>query len=118
MKKILVIEDEANIRENLFDILDSRGFDVLTAASGKDGLRLVEAGKPDLILCDIMMPGISGLEVKKILSLDNETSIIPFIFLTAKTEFDDIRQGMNLGADDYLVKPFNSSDLVNSIEAR
>lgn len=118
MKKIVVIEDEESLRENIFEILEERGFNVYTASNGKDGIKLVNSILPDLIICDIMMPGLSGYDVKEAISLDEEASIIPFIFLTAKVDMKDIRKGMNLGADDYILKPFKLMDLVKSIETR
>ncbi|MBI9071170.1 MAG: response regulator transcription factor [Melioribacteraceae bacterium] len=118
MKKIVVIEDEEALRENIFEILDDWGFDVYSADCGKNGIKLINSIMPDLIICDIMMPGLSGYEVKKALSMEEDTSIIPFIFLTAKADSSDVRMGMNLGADDYILKPFKMNDLVESIEAR
>jgi CRP-like cAMP-binding protein/CheY-like chemotaxis protein len=117
-KKILLIEDNAEVRENTNEILDLAGYDVVVAANGKVGVALAKKENPDLIICDIMMPELDGYGVLHILNKESETAGIPFIFLTAKTEKTDIRKGMNLGADDYLTKPFDDTDLLNAIEAR
>jgi CRP-like cAMP-binding protein/CheY-like chemotaxis protein len=118
MKKILLIEDNPEVRENTQEILDLAGYNVLTAPNGKAGVDLAQKENPDLIICDIMMPELDGYGVLHILNMKSETAGIPFIFLTAKTEKTDIRKGMNLGADDYLTKPFDDTDLLNAIEAR
>ena len=117
-KKILLIEDNPDVRENTAEILGLAGYDVQTAVNGKAGVEMAQKDKPDLIICDIMMPELDGYGVLHILSKNSETAGIPFIFLTAKTEKTDIRKGMNLGADDYLTKPFDDTDLLNAIEAR
>lgn len=118
MKKILLIEDNLEVRENTSEILALAGYEVTTASNGKLGVEMAQHDKPDLIVCDIMMPELDGYGVVHILSKDDRTAKIPFIFLTAKTEKSDIRKGMNLGADDYLTKPFDDTDLLNAIEAR
>ncbi|MBT1703753.1 response regulator [Chryseosolibacter indicus] len=118
MKKILLIEDNTEIRENTTEILALANYNVVIAENGKVGVELAQREKPDLIICDIMMPELDGYGVLHILSKKEETAAIPFIFLTAKTEKTDIRKGMNLGADDYLTKPFDDTDLLNAIEAR
>jgi CRP-like cAMP-binding protein/ActR/RegA family two-component response regulator len=118
MKKILLIEDNLEIRENTCEILSLAGYNVLTAENGKVGVEIAKRDKPDLIVCDIMMPELDDYGVLHILSKNPETSSIPFIFLTAKTEKTDIRKGMNLGADDYLTKPFDDTELLNAIETR
>jgi len=118
MKKILIVEDNPDIRENTEEILLLANYSVLTAANGKIGVELALKEKPDLIICDIMMPELDGYGVLHILSKKPETAAIPFIFLTAKTERTDIRKGMELGADDYLTKPFDDTELLNAIEAR
>jgi CRP-like cAMP-binding protein/CheY-like chemotaxis protein len=118
MKKILIIEDNPEVRENTSEILDLAGYKVVTAHNGKAGVELAQKESPDLIICDIMMPELDGYGVLHILNMKPETAGIPFIFLTAKTEKTDIRKGMNLGADDYLTKPFDDTDLLNAIEAR
>jgi DNA-binding response OmpR family regulator len=117
-KKILIIEDNPEVRENTDEILELAGYHVITAPNGKIGVELAQKEKPDLIICDIMMPELDGYGVLHILNKNPETAGIPFIFLTAKTEKTDIRKGMNLGADDYLTKPFDDTDLLNAIEAR
>jgi len=118
MKKILVIEDNRVIRENIQEILQLAGYEVSEAADGKKGVELALKIIPDLILCDIMMPEMDGYGVLKILRRSLETSAIPFIFLTAKAEHLDLRKGMDLGADDYLTKPFNAAEMLNSIVGR
>lgn len=118
MKKILLIEDNQEVRENTSEILSLANYEVLVAENGKIGVELAQRQKPDLIICDIMMPELDGYGVLHILSKNDQTAGIPFIFLTAKTEKTDIRKGMNLGADDYLTKPFDDTDLLNAIEAR
>jgi DNA-binding response OmpR family regulator len=117
-KKILLIEDNPEVRENTSEILDLAGYNVVSAPNGKVGVELAQNENPDLIICDIMMPELDGYGVLHILNKKSETAGIPFIFLTAKTEKTDIRKGMNLGADDYLTKPFDDTDLLNAIEAR
>ena len=118
MKKILLIEDNLGVRENTEEILSLANYKVLTAPNGKIGVELAQQEKPDLIICDIMMPELDGYGVLHILSKKDETARIPFIFLTAKTEKADVRKGMSLGADDYLTKPFDDTDLLNAIEVR
>lgn len=118
MKKILLIEDNPEVRENTYEILSLANYHVVVAENGKAGVELAQREKPDLIICDIMMPELDGYGVLHILSKHEQTAAIPFIFLTAKTEKADIRKGMNLGADDYLTKPFDDTDLLNAIEAR
>lgn len=118
MKRVLLIEDNSDIRENTGEILSLAGYDVLTAENGKVGVHMAQTEHPDLIICDIMMPELDGYGVLHILSNAPETARIPFIFLTAKTEKTDIRKGMELGADDYLTKPFSDSELLNAIGIR
>ena len=118
MKKILVIEDEPEMRRNLTTILRLENFEPVPAASGRIGIELAKKQKPDLILCDVMMPEIDGYGVIAALRADTETVTIPFIFLTAKGEKPDIRAGMNLGADDYLIKPVAKPDLLAAIRSR
>src|SRR6266436_3883141 len=117
-KKILVIEDEPEMRRNLATILRLENFQPLTAENGRLGLESVRTNKPDLILCDVMMPELDGYGVIAALRADPETVAIPFIFLTAKGEKPDIRAGMNLGADDYLTKPVAKPDLLAAIQSR
>ncbi len=118
MKTILLIEDNEDVRENTAEILELAHYDVLTAENGKIGVDKAKSEKPDLIVCDIMMPELDGYGVLYLLSKDPETSSIPFIFLTAKAEKSDMRKGMNLGADDYLTKPFDEMELLDAIESR
>jgi DNA-binding NarL/FixJ family response regulator len=118
MKTILVIEDQPVMRSKTVTILKMEGFEVLEAANGTDGIRLAQDELPDLVLCDIMMPGQDGYAVLQAVRLNKATATTPFIFLTAKGEKMDLRAGMNLGADDYLVKPTPRVDLLETIEAR
>ncbi|HAJ60285.1 MAG TPA: hybrid sensor histidine kinase/response regulator [Cyanobacteria bacterium UBA8543] len=118
MKRILVIEDQPSVRENILDLLDAENFEVFGAADGKTGVELAKAKVPDLIICDVMMPELDGFEVLDSLRKDLETATIPFIFLTAKVEKTDWRQGMELGADDYLTKPFTAVELLGAIATR
>lgn len=118
MKKILLIEDHQEIRENTAEILSLANYEVIEAENGKIGVERAKAEKPDLIICDIMMPQLDGYGVLHMLSKNSDTSGIPFIFLTAKSEKEDFRKGMNLGADDYLIKPFDDIELLDAIEMR
>jgi DNA-binding NarL/FixJ family response regulator len=118
MKKILVIEDEPEMRRNLMTVLRLEKFRPLPAENGRIGVELAKKEKPDLILCDVMMPELDGYGVIAALRADTETVSIPFIFLTAKGEKPDIRAGMNLGADDYLTKPVAKPDLLDAIRSR
>lgn len=118
MEKILVIEDHQIVCKNIKRLLEKEGYSVITADNGSEGLRLAFEELPDVIICDIMMPGMDGYEVIKKLGSDSRTSVIPFIFLTARAEMADLRHGMELGADDYLVKPFKAGDLLNAIKVR
>jgi len=117
-KKILIIEDNEDIRENIVEILELANYDVSSAENGKIGVKIAKEVLPDLIICDIMMPELDGFGVLHILSRDEETSHIPFVFLTAKVEKEDFRKGMNLGADDYITKPFHENELLDAIESR
>lgn len=117
-KKILVIEDNEEVRENLEEILELHGYNVHGAQNGKIGVEQAIADPPDLILCDVMMPELDGFGVLNILSNKATTAHIPFIFLTAKSDKTDIRRGMNLGADDYITKPFYKDELLQVIETR
>ncbi|HTI72623.1 MAG TPA: response regulator transcription factor [Candidatus Limnocylindria bacterium] len=116
--RLLVIEDEPQMLRNLVTILRAEGFSVLGAPGGEEGVALARAQRPDLILCDLMMPGVDGFEVLNRIRADSRMSPIPFIFLTAKGERDEIRAGMNHGADDYLTKPVKVDDLLTAIRAR
>lgn len=118
MKKILLIEDNKDIRENTAEILALAQYNVITAKNGKEGVEMAQKEKPDLIICDIMMPVLDGHGALHMLSKNEETASIPFIFLTAKAERSDFRKGMEMGADDYLTKPFDDVELMNAIESR
>ncbi|NET54634.1 MAG: diguanylate cyclase [Symploca sp. SIO2E6] len=117
-KTILVIEDQQAIRSNLLKILSHVGFQTIGAENGLEGVELANNHLPDLIVCDIMMPDMDGYDVLQELLQDPGTAKIPFIFLTAKADKSDIREGMNLGADDYLTKPFTSDELIDTVLAR
>ena len=118
MKKLLLIEDNPDVRENSAEILTMAGYEVRTAENGKIGVEMVKMDRPDLIICDIMMPILDGFGVLHVLSMSEETAAIPFIFLTAKTERADIRKGMEMGADDYLTKPYDDVELLKAVESR
>ncbi|TAF07285.1 MAG: EAL domain-containing response regulator [Nostocales cyanobacterium] len=118
MKKILIIEDDAIMRELIQQILDIEGFSTKTAENGWLGLQMVEQYQPDLIICDVMMPRLDGYSLIQTLRQDPVTATIPFIFLTAKIERCDLRQAMELGADDYLTKPFEAFELLQAIKAQ
>ena len=115
---ILLIEDNDEIRENTAEILELSNYKVTTAANGKQGVEKALAEKPDLIICDIMMPVLDGYGVLHLINKNPELSGIPFIFLTAKSERADFRKGMEMGADDYISKPFSDSELLNAIDSR
>lgn len=117
-KKILLIEDNKDVRENTAEILELAKYKVVTAKNGKEGVELAQKEKPDLIICDIMMPVLDGHGALHLLSKNEETASIPFIFLTAKAERTDMRKGMEMGADDYITKPFDDVELLNAVESR
>jgi CRP/FNR family cyclic AMP-dependent transcriptional regulator len=118
MKKILIIEDSEDIRENTAEILELAHYQVDTAADGKEGVAKAIDFRPDLIVCDIMMPVLDGYAVLHMVRKHPGLQHVPFIFLTAKAERTDMRKGMELGADDYITKPFNGTELLNAIEGR
>ncbi|MBP8792993.1 MAG: response regulator [Lutibacter sp.] len=118
MRTILIIEDDTVLRETTAEILELEGYKVVTAANGKRGAELAKIIQPDLVICDIMMPEMDGYGVLKLLSEDEKTKRIPFIFMSAKTEIKDVRKGMDLGADDYLTKPVDEELLISAIESR
>jgi CheY-like chemotaxis protein len=118
MKKILVIEDTQNVRENICEILEAENYEVFAAENGKSGLEISRNIQPDLVLCDIMMPGMDGYEVLTFMRKELVTSTVPFIFLTAKNTRENQRLGMELGADDYITKPFTVDDLLNAVSIR
>ena len=118
MKKILVIEDEPEMRRNITSLLRYCDYEPVAAENGRVAIEMARRENPDLILCDVMMPELDGYGVLHELQSDPSLARIPFIFLTAKGEKDDLRSGMNLGADDYLTKPVVNADLVQAIESR
>ncbi|MDF5727845.1 MAG: EAL domain-containing response regulator [Rhizonema sp. PD38] len=118
MTKILVIEDEKLVRENIIDLLEAESFETITAADGRIGLELAASEAPDLILCDLILPEIDGYGVLRALREQSITAIIPFIFLSARASRADFRQGMDLGADDYITKPFTRAELLSAIACR
>ena len=118
MKTILVIEDEPRTRANLATILEMEGYTVITAENGQTGLDRARQERPDLILCDAMMPVLQGNDVLHALRSRRDTASIPFIFLTAKGDKSEVRAGMDLGADDYLTKPASATDLLSAVAAR
>lgn len=118
MKRLLLIEDDTVLRENTAELLELSDYEVRTAPNGRVGVELAKEYLPDLIICDIMMPELDGYGVLSELSQNDKTNSIPFIFLSAKTEHRDIRKGMELGADDYLTKPFEEVELIGAIESR
>lgn len=118
MKKILLIEDDEALREDIAEILQLSNYFVVSASDGKTGIEKAIQEKPDLIICDVVMPGLDGFGVIHVLSRHPDTFAIPFIFLTGKNDHDDLRKGMAMGADDYLIKPVNETDLLSTIEVR
>lgn len=118
MHKILIIDDEENIRETVCEILELKGFEISSASNGKEGIAKAIEFKPDLIICDVMMPKMNGYETIKNVRKIKSLAHTPFVFLSAKTQKDDLRKGMNLGADDYLPKPFEIEELLEVIKKR
>jgi len=118
MRKILIIEDNEDVRENTADLLELSGYEVAASPDGESGIRKAQTFNPDLIICDIMMPGMDGYQVLETLQKDHNTAGIPFVFLSAKADKSDVRKGMNLGADDYLTKPFEEHELLEAITSR
>ena len=118
MTRILILEDDENVRLPLIDLLEAENYEVLSASDGRSGVELARKEKPDLVLSDIMMPELDGYGVFEALQKDPLTAVIPFIFLTAKTDQADIREGLGLGVDDYITKPFDQEDLLDSIQTR
>ncbi len=118
MKLILIIEDEEELLEEISDILKYEGYKTLKCNNGRKGIKIAKKSVPDLILCDILMKGMNGFEVLEILKKDSETQLIPFIFITAVDGNKNLRKGMDMGADDYLTKPFTRYNLLNAIKAR
>lgn len=118
MTKILLIEDDTVLRENTAELLELSNFEVITAPNGELGLKAININTPDIIVCDIMMPKLDGYGVLNEVTKNSKTKHIPFIFLSAKTEHQDVRKGMNLGADDYITKPFTEDELISAIKSR
>jgi DNA-binding LytR/AlgR family response regulator len=118
MAKILIIEDDNAYLENIKILLEEEGFRVIYASNGLDGIEAAKNENPDLVVCDIMLPDIDGYSILNELRKREKTKLIPIIFLTAKAEMSDLRKGMNLGADDYLTKPFHANDLLSAIKTR
>ena len=118
MKKVLVIEDESAVRANILELLEAEDFEAVGAENGFIGAIWAQENLPDLIICDVMMPEVDGYEVLSALRQVSETAAIPFIFLTAMVDKADIRQGMDLGADDYLTKPFTRAELLGAMASR
>lgn len=118
MKKILLVEDEKNIRLNLSEILELNNFKVISAENGHEALLLLDSEIPDLIISDILMPGMDGYELFEAINAKYKLKCIPFLFLSAKTEPEDIRTGMNMGADDYITKPVKHHDLIKAVNVR
>jgi len=118
MKKILLIEDNESLRENTAEILELANYEIVTAENGKLGVAVALHELPDLIICDIMMPVLDGFGVLHLLQKNPATKNKPFIFLSAKSEHNDFRKGMDLGADDYITKPFSGTELLNAVESR
>ena len=116
MKKILVIEDDENIRESLVELLEMKSYEIYSADNGSTGLQLALEKKPDLILCDVMMPGLSGYEVVESVRKDPFLARTPFIFLSAKAMESDIQKGLQLGANNYLTKPFRAGELFGLVD--
>ncbi|NDV44741.1 response regulator [Flagellimonas sediminis] len=118
MKKVLLVEDDTSLRENVEELLGLSGFRVFAASNGKLALELAKRERPDIVLCDIMMPEMDGYEVLEQMASCDQTRHIPFIFVSAKTERSEVRKGMDLGADDYLTKPFEEEELLGAIYSR
>ncbi|MCU7497423.1 MAG: response regulator transcription factor [Ignavibacteria bacterium] len=118
MYKVIVIEDDPFLLQNIEIILEAEGFRAFTAECGKKAIKLIEEIIPDVIVSDIMLPDMDGFEILKHVRMNPEVQDLPFLFLTARTDHKDLRQGMSLGADDYLTKPFNAKELVEAINAR
>lgn len=118
MEKILIIEDDSAVRGSIQELLKGFGYDAFAAENGREAINIIEKVIPDLVISDMMMPEIDGMEFLKIFREKTETADIPFIFLTARTEYTDLRKGMSEGADDYLIKPFKANDLLRVIRYR
>jgi two-component system, sensor histidine kinase and response regulator len=117
MKRILVIEDNHRLRREIVTVLELHGFEVDAAPNGRVGLERIRASRPSLVICDLMMPELDGYETLKMVRANPETEALPFVILTARDERQQMRQGMELGADDYVIKPFKFDDLVKAVNA-
>ncbi|NEQ43528.1 MAG: response regulator [Leptolyngbya sp. SIOISBB] len=118
MTKLLVIEDEAGIRDSMVDILQAEDYIVESASNGQEGLQILEEFHPDLVICDVMMPVLDGHKVLQQIRQNPQTQTLPFIFLTAKADKTDFREGMDFGANDYITKPFTHDELLGTIQSR
>ena len=118
MKNILLIEDDINIREGITALLTSKGYLVAEAVNGKNALEKIKEKFPSLVVSDIMMPEMDGVQFYKEFKESPESVFVPFIFLTAKADREDVRMGMNMGADDYITKPFSAIELLEAIESK
>src|SRR5262245_3511806 len=118
MATLLVIEDEAPLRANLVRILSAEGYTVIAAADGEEGIRRVREGKPDLVICDILMPIVDGFGVLASLRSRPETAQLPFIFLTASADKENLQRGLRSGANEYVTKPFKIADLLAAVRRR
>ena len=118
MATLLVIEDEAPLRANLVRLLSAEGYRVIAAADGEEGIRRVREGRPDLVICDILMPLVDGFGVLASLRSQPETAALPFIFLTASADKEDLARGLRSGANDYVTKPFKIADLLAAVRKR
>ena len=118
MATLLVIEDEAPLRANLVRLITAEGYQVITAANGDEGIRRARADRPDLVICDVLMPLVDGYGVLATLRSQPETAATPFIFLTASADKDDLERGLQSGANDYVTKPFKIADLLAAIRRR
>jgi DNA-binding LytR/AlgR family response regulator len=118
MKTIMIMEDDPAVRENMQFLLEELGYDVVTAADGREGLKKVAKAVPDMILCDIMMPQVDGYQVLEKIRSTPVTASIPFVFLTAKSELMDMRRGMQLGADDFILKPYKAEEVLLAVQSQ
>lgn len=118
MSTVLVIEDEQSVRENLVELLEAEGYSTLSAKDGEEGAAAIWSNRPDLVLCDVRMPRLDGFGLLARISQDSDVASIPFIFLTARSDRGDLRTGMELGADDYITKPFTRSEILNAVRSR
>jgi DNA-binding LytR/AlgR family response regulator len=116
MKMIMIMEDDPAVRENMQFLLEESGYDVVTASDGREGIKLASKILPDMILCDIMMPQLDGYQVLQKVRETPAMAAIPFVFLTAKSELTDMRRGMQLGADDFILKPYKAEDLLMAVQ--